>query len=196
MTNKEDLVTATRPIQVVVAYDFSPSSELALARAVEVAARAPEHILHVIAALDPHVHPLRGVPYERADELQKQISERVAAAFAARETAAEVRFYVHARIGTPATEILALAEEIGAELIVIGSHGKTGVERFLLGSVSERVVREARCPVLVARAKTYPHVELLNVVPYEHEHTPHREPHCYTYANRQVILRPNEWPLL
>jgi nucleotide-binding universal stress UspA family protein len=189
-------VTVAHPVHVVVAYDFSLSSELALARAIDVAARAPQHVLHVVAALDPHTHPLRGVPYERADELQQQISERIAAAFAKRETAAEVRFYVHARIGTPASQILALAKEIGADLIFIGSHGKTGVERFLLGSVSERVVREARCPVLVARAKTYGDVDLLNVLPYEHEHKPHREPHCYTYTNKAIMLRPTDWPLL
>jgi hypothetical protein len=57
------------------------------------------------------------------------------------------------------------------------------------------VVREAGCPVLVARAKTHPEVDFLTVVPYEHEHKPHREPHCYTYTNR-AILRPNDWPLL
>ncbi len=189
-------MTASHLVHVVVAYDFSPSSEIALARAVEVAARAPQHVLHIVAALDPHTHPLRGVPYDHADQLQQEITERVASAFAGREATAEVRFYVHARIGTPATEILALANEIGADLIFIGSHGKTGVERFLLGSVSERIVREAGCPVLVARAKTYRDVDLLTVRPYEHEHKPHRERHCYTYSNKQVIVRPTDWPLL
>lgn len=183
-------------VHVVVAYDFSPSSEIALNRAVEVAARAPQHVLHVITALDPHAHPLHGVSYQAADELHQQISERVAAAFAARDTTAEVKFFVHARIGAPATEILFLAEEIGADLIFIGAHGVTGVKRLLLGSVSEHVVREARCPVMVAREKTYADVKLLNVVPYEHERKPHREPHCYVYSNHQAILRPSEWPLL
>ena len=55
--------------------------------------------------------------------------------------------------GAPATEICRVAKEGGHDLIVIGTHGRTGVARFLLGSVAERVVREAPCPVLVARPR-------------------------------------------
>jgi nucleotide-binding universal stress UspA family protein len=194
------VIEARHPVQVVVAYDFSPSSDQALARAIEVAARAPQHVLHVVAALAPHGRAAGGglferVSYRTADEVQQLITDSVGKAFAGRETAAEVQFFVHARIGDPATEILALAAEVGADLIFIGSHGKTGVERLLFGSVSERVVREARCPVLVARPKTYADIDLLRITRYEHERSPHREPHCYTYSNRQVILRPNDWPL-
>ena len=188
------MIETRRPVQVVVAYDFSPSAEQALMRAVDVAARAPQHVLHIIGALEPQV-PLKGVTYDTADRLHKLIAERVVAAFAGRETASEVQFFVHARIGKPAKEILALASEVGADLIFIGSHGKTGVERLILGSVSESVVREAKCPVLVARPKTYADVDLLRVTRYEHERAPHREPHCYTYTNRQVVTRPNDWPL-
>lgn len=194
------MIEALHPVQVVVAYDFSPSSEQALSRAVEVAARAPQHVLHIVAALDPHdrmatADKLEGVTYETADHIQKQVVERVTAAFAGRPTAADVQFFVHARIGKPATEILGLASDVGADLIFIGSHGKTGVERFLLGSVSERVVREAQCPVLVARAKTYADIDLVKVIRYDHQRPQHRQPHCYTYANRQVLMRPTDWPL-
>jgi nucleotide-binding universal stress UspA family protein len=189
-----------RHLQVVVAYDFSPSSEQALARAIEVAARAPQHVLHIAFAVDSRDPALGAsvfnkVSYETADAIQKVILEKVTRAFAGRDTAAEIRFFVHARIGKPAAEILALAEEVGADLIFIGSHGKTGVERMLLGSVSERVVREAKCPVMIAREKMYPDIDLLQVNTYEHARTPHRAPHCYSYSNRQVILRPADWPL-
>lgn len=189
-------MTQPRLAHLVIAYDFSPSAELALARAVEAAAAAPQRALHVVTALDPHAHPLHGATYEDADELHRQITERVAAAFAAHNTPAEVRFFVHARIGAPAAEILALAEEIGADLIYLGANGTTGIKRRLLGSVSERVAREAKCPVIVAREKTYSDVQLMNVEPYEHERKPHRAPRCYVYSNHQVILRPSEWPLL
>ncbi len=193
------MTETNRPIQVVVAYDFSPSSEEALARAVDVAARAPQHVLHIVAALDSQDRatsgPFAGVTYETADRVQAMIRERVTGAFAGRTTAAEVQFFIHARIGKPAAEILALASEVGADLIFIGTHGKTGLERFVLGSVSERVAREAGCPVMITRAKTYADVALLKVTPFEHERTPHREPHCYTYTNRQVIFRPEYWPI-
>jgi nucleotide-binding universal stress UspA family protein len=194
------VIEARHPVQVIVAYDFSQTSEQALARAVEVAARAPQHVLHIVAVLDRHaawsaVEPLDGVTYESADRLQHMIMERARAAFAGRPTAAEVQFFVHVRIGKPAPEILALASEVGADLIFIGSHGKTGVERLVLGSVSERVVREAGCAVMVVRSKSYADIDLIRITRYDHARTPHHQPHCYTYANRQVILRPADWPI-
>jgi nucleotide-binding universal stress UspA family protein len=57
----------------------------------------------------------------------------------------------HLRMGSPDKEIVVLAEELGASLIVLGSRGLGGVRRALMGSVSDSVVRHAHCPVLVAR---------------------------------------------
>jgi universal stress protein A len=57
------------------------------------------------------------------------------------------------RIGNPYDEIVSAAKEIRADLIVIGSHGHTGLERFLVGSTAERVVQYAPCPVLVVKKK-------------------------------------------
>lgn len=58
---------------------------------------------------------------------------------------------VHVVVGNPGKEITDYAAEIGAELIALPSHGRTGLSRVLLGSVAERVVRLAHCPVLVLR---------------------------------------------
>jgi nucleotide-binding universal stress UspA family protein len=58
------------------------------------------------------------------------------------------------RVGKPAHEILAVAKEWPADVIVIGSHGRGGITRMLLGSVAEAVMRHALCPVLVIRAKS------------------------------------------
>lgn len=57
------------------------------------------------------------------------------------------------QIGSPVTEIVNAAKDWPADLIVIGSHGRGGMARVLLGSVAEGVMRHARCPVLVVRAK-------------------------------------------
>jgi nucleotide-binding universal stress UspA family protein len=57
-------------------------------------------------------------------------------------------------VGDPSIEIVKAAREWPADLIVIGSHGRQGVSRMLLGSVAEAVTRHAPCPVLVIRAKT------------------------------------------
>lgn len=53
--------------------------------------------------------------------------------------------------GGPAAVILEVAQEIGADLIVMGTHGRTGLRRLLMGSVAERIVRTAPCPVLAVR---------------------------------------------
>ncbi|HEY4175469.1 MAG TPA: universal stress protein [Kofleriaceae bacterium] len=189
-----------KPVQVIVAYDFSPSAEEAVLRAIELACRAPQHVLHVVAAIDVHtglpiLPPTGRVDYIYAERVEKLISERLVAAFAGRRTASEVQFYVHARIGKAADEILQVAEELGADLILIGSHGKTGLERLVLGSVSERVVREAKCAVVVARAKRYTDVELAHVIQFEHDRQPYHPPHRYVYVDRRVLKRPAEWPI-
>lgn len=57
-------------------------------------------------------------------------------------------------MGDPATEIVAVAQAEQAELVVMGTHGRTGLSRFLMGSVAESVVRHAPCPVLIYRERT------------------------------------------
>ena len=58
-----------------------------------------------------------------------------------------------AEIGDAASTICSVAGEIGADVIILGSHGRTGMSRLFLGSTSEHVVRHAPCPVLVVRAE-------------------------------------------
>lgn len=190
---------ASQHVQVVVAYDFSPSAEQALARAIDVACRAPQHVLHVVAAVDPRrgfpIIPTHSVDYVYAEKIQDMIGEHIKDTLGDRPSTTAIDFYVHARIGHPADQILDLAREVGADLIFIGSHGMTGLERLMLGSVSERVVREAKCPVMVVRAKGYDDVELLKVIANEHEHKPYTPPHRFSYASRPGITRPDEWPI-
>lgn len=63
--------------------------------------------------------------------------------------------YTHVLSGSPAQEIVWLAASIGADLVVVGSHGRHGLKRLLLGSVAEHVVRNCGCPVLVERDKLH-----------------------------------------
>ena len=67
-----------------------------------------------------------------------------------------------------------LAAEAGADLVIVGSHGRGVMGRFLLGSVSEGVLHGSRCPVMVARAKQYAHVAPAPAV----------ELHRYSYVGR------------
>jgi hypothetical protein len=140
------------------------------------------------------ISPTKTVDYAYADKIQDLVSKRMVAGFAGRPSAGEVQFYVHARIGKPAEEILRIAAEVGADMVFIGSHGKTGIERVLLGSVSERVVREAKCPVMVVRTKTYPTTELMHVVKFEHDRPGYRAPHRYSYVDQRVVQK--VWPAI
>jgi universal stress protein A len=64
-----------------------------------------------------------------------------------------IRYEILTRVGDAAKSILEVAEEVGAELIVMATHGRSGISHFFLGSVAEQVVREAPCPVLTLRRK-------------------------------------------
>ncbi len=185
---------------VVVGYDFSHSGHAALHQAVRLAARAPSHVLHVVCVVDPHdpipsIPSPDGVDYLYAARVQEALAAAIHEELNLAEPAHRVSFFVYARIGKPAAEILEVAREVGADLIIIGSHNLKGLERLIVGSVSEKVVREARCSVEVARLKEYKDVDLINVVETEgHDHT-YVPPHRYEYENHQVLMRPAEWPI-
>jgi len=191
----EDMTT---PTNVVVAYNFTQSALPALERAVKLAARAPFHILHVVCAIEP-TNPIPAVgpgpvDYRYAERAQQTLAEEMASMLRSADISDRVHFFVHARIGRPAEEILECAREVGAELILVGTKGLTGVERVVLGSVAERIVREAKCTVEVVRATTYPYVKLMNITEVE-PHPHYVPPHRYSYEDRRLTVRPSEWPL-
>ena len=144
---------------VVVAYDFSHSGRAALERAIAIANRAPWHVLHFVCVIDPRF-PFPALPTEHVDV---EYANRVVAAIT-QEVVSElieghgVQFHVHVPVAKkPAPAILELAEQIAADLIIVGSKGLTGLERVMIGSTSERIVREAGCTVEVARPNRYLH---------------------------------------
>ena len=188
-----------RPRQVVVGYDFSPISDEALGLAVEIACRESIHVLHILTAIDSRhglpIAPVAKADYEYCERIQQLLGERVREVFAGRKSAGEVHFFVHARLGHAADEVLQLSAEVGADLILVGSHGRTGVDRLVLGSVSEKIMREAKCPVMVVRPRTYRDAQLLDVVDEDHPHHHHNKPHRYSYVETRVITRPPDWPL-
>jgi nucleotide-binding universal stress UspA family protein len=178
-----------KPSAVVVAYDFSSFGQAVLDRAVALVTRAPFHVLHFVTVVDPHKNDPSYV-----DRVRDALAKAVGKALAASPIANEVQFHVHPRIGKPADEILQLAQEIGADLILIGTHGHTGLTRLMMGSVAEHVVREAGCAVLVARPKTYADVELMHVVEVVRTR-PTTSRHTYSYSNKADVTRPPDWPL-
>jgi nucleotide-binding universal stress UspA family protein len=188
--------------QVVVAFNLSAMGPIVLDRAIALACSVPGHVLHVVTVIDPRagssLHPLGpdGADYRYADAVAAALGRIVEAELAAHAAMAEVHCFVHARIGTPAEEILNLAREVGAEKIIMGIHDVGGVRRFLMGSTARAVVRDAECTVTVVRDGGYPPVKLLDVVaapPHEiHRYVP---PHRYSYSDGRVVKRPLDWPL-
>jgi nucleotide-binding universal stress UspA family protein len=131
---------------VLLPFDFSTAATEAIATARDMVAR-PEllYVVHVIAPLDSNSPAyLAG-----ALDLDKLRARADAALEKALREAGVEQAQRRISTGDPASEILDVAREIGADLIVIPSHGKTGLLRWMLGSVAERVVRRATCPVLV-----------------------------------------------
>jgi nucleotide-binding universal stress UspA family protein len=88
-----------------------------------------------------------GIEMPDRNELEKMLSEVV-------PTDPAVGYEHRLVIGSPATAIVYLAEKEGVEMIVMPTHGRTGLLRVLMGSVAEEVVRKAKCPVLTVKATT------------------------------------------
>lgn len=139
--------------RILVAIDFSSHSDLALDLAVEFAKKfdAKLDLLHVFDLPIPVVNPYEiAVPpayVKDAEESARQKLEerRVKVAAAGVETEA------HLASAPIATAITEAASETNADLVVVGTHGHTGLKHALLGSVAERIVRHAPCPVLTVK---------------------------------------------
>jgi nucleotide-binding universal stress UspA family protein len=148
--------------RVVVGCDFSPLSSLAITMAATVAGPVPGASVEVI-----YVMPTRGqrISHARIEDVEFETREHLKGFIEAglREAGVpELRVNAHVYPGDPATEILQLADDVRASLIVVGTHGRVGVERLLLGSVAEKVMRDAHCPLLVMRPRRYQaHPELV-----------------------------------
>src|SRR5215213_4336583 len=147
------------PTTILLATDGSKEAQLAATTAADLAQKTNSE-LHVVyvghlplvsyespgaTTLDPDLwkRMQEGAEQEARTKLDEQV-QRVG------KTGGEVA-EVHARIGRPDAEIVGLADELGAGLIVLGSRGLGPLRRALMGSVSDSVVRHAHCPVLVVR---------------------------------------------
>jgi nucleotide-binding universal stress UspA family protein len=147
---------------IVVGIDFSGLSDSALDQALEMAslhAGAEVHVLYVEPdgfvglALDPTLGIADAdTVLVRVQERAKQRADRMAPHLRKRQIR---RIVAHFRHGSPAENVAQLAADLDADLVVVGSHGHHGLERFFLGSVAERVSRLARCPVWIVRPKDY-----------------------------------------
>jgi nucleotide-binding universal stress UspA family protein len=128
--------------------DFSLASDAALPHAEALAKQAGARLLIVHVEEPPLAYGggelYYGLPEPDSERILKMLEE-------VKPKDASVPFTHRLTMGDPAGEIVRIAEDEGAEMIVLGTHGRTGVTRLLMGSVAEAVVRRAPCPVLVYR---------------------------------------------
>jgi len=150
----KDTVMATQ--HFLVPLDFSEHANQALDYAINLAGKLDARLtlLHVIQSV-----PLGGadmgvtLPYAYLQDLEAEIMQSMES-YLARVTTAGLEGTTVVVRGVPFHEILETAKTQLVDLIIMGTHGRTGLQHVLLGSVAEKVVRLAPCPVLVARQPT------------------------------------------
>jgi nucleotide-binding universal stress UspA family protein len=152
-TGKESVTMSIFPTRILLATDGSEEAELAATKAVDLAdaTHSELHVVHV-GVVPRFLESYPGtLGYER--RLYDQIEEE------SRQLLRELSWRVkvvggtvagtHLRMGAVNLEIVALAKELGADLIVMGCRGHRGIRRAIEGSISDAVIRHAPCPVLV-----------------------------------------------
>jgi nucleotide-binding universal stress UspA family protein len=154
-TGKESDAMSIFPTRILLATDGSEEADLAALRAVELAQKTDSelHVVHV-GVVPRFLESYPGtLGYERRiyEQIEEESRQRLRELSWRVKLAGGTLAGAHLRMGKVALEIVALAEELGADLIVMGSRGLGGVRRALMGSVSDSVVRHAHCPVLVVR---------------------------------------------
>ena len=142
--------------RILFATDFSDNSKYALTFAISFAQKydAMLYILHVIQQPSYPLGMYAEISFDAMDKFSQSISDAVEKEMQTLKEK-DLRGYgkyecmiVH---GTPFLEILRMAKEKNVELIVVGTHGRTGLDHVLFGSTAEKVVRRAPCPVLSVR---------------------------------------------
>lgn len=145
------------PARVLLTTDGSEEAGLAARTAVDLAEKTGSE-LHVVyvgelpVVYHPERHGYRALIEEHRVAARRQLEEQVERVAAIGGSVAQAHLEM-GQIGRPDEGIVAVADKIGAGLIVMGSRGLGGLKRVLLGSVSESVVRHAHCPVMVVRGE-------------------------------------------
>lgn len=143
--------------KVLVGIDFSTAGEGVLRRAITLACGKPSevHVLNVAPAATGS-RPPEPKP-ETLARLQELVRGELARLPTGDPPSGIQRVVTHVLTGSPAKEIVWLAAHLEADLIVVGTHARNGVQRLVLGSVAEKVLHTAGCPVLIDRPKHHDH---------------------------------------
>ena len=139
-------------MRIVVGIDYSDIGELALHRAADHAGRYENAVLHVIAVAEGDGPRLpEDLTHDAKEAFIEDARQTLHAYIEERLEPKTLGIRTHVKLGSPAKQIVALAAELEADLVVVGTHGRRGFRRLVMGSVAEDVVRNAPCPVMVVR---------------------------------------------
>lgn len=137
--------------KIVVPWDFSEHSKKALDQAMDLA-QSPQQIdvVHV-TSYEANIEPAMFWHAKSEDSIRHEVKQ-VFLNSVPKELAKQVTFV--SLFGDPGREVTRYAKQVYAGLIIVSSHGRSGISKILMGSVAERIVRLAPCPVLVLRSES------------------------------------------
>lgn len=131
-----------------ISFDENSIAAVEVARELVQDKDAAIYLLHVVPTPPVPATPIPMEPFPQTEHDARVKLQEVAQ----QHLEGKVKYEILARSGDPARVIIAAVEEVGADSIVMATHGRKGVSHFFLGSVAERVVRESPRPVLTVRA--------------------------------------------
>ncbi len=152
-------MAALRRIICAVDFDTNSMAALRIARQLAEQNAAKLYVIHVVPPTDPLMISAPMIARRRHEDASEQMAE------IGGSMSAGIQLETVLKSGHVAEEIVAAARELEADMLVMATHGRTGVPRLVLGSVAERVLREAPCLVLTVNPKGADHYALSDEAP-------------------------------
>lgn len=141
------------PVSILAAVDFSETSDLVVEQAVEMTRQKGAQELHFV-----HVNGSSPEDAEGQGARRAELLDWLTARLQSRDGVPDgLKVVGHEASGDPGHVIVEMANDLLVDVVVVGTHGRKGVQRMVMGSVAESVVRNCGCPVLVVRSKSHDH---------------------------------------
>ncbi|MGB0680506.1 MAG: universal stress protein [Polyangiales bacterium] len=189
-------MSEAEPFRILVGVDFSEVGDLAIKEALHIARGRPAvevHAVHVITDVDLAETEGRNL-MEQRDEALATLPDKVwthvqSIGAALTPPLPELPVSVHVWLGEAAPTVLKAAATFDVDLLVVGTHGRRGLQKWLLGSTAQALLAEARCPLLVVRPKDFTGIskEERPVAPLPDDAQPRTWRETHVYSTRRSL---------